>query len=90
MNTPIEIVSNAKVKLSLTADQWQLYADMPGAKAAARKINSEVAKALNKGDIKAAYESLRKFRQFGATDTEPCCVLLSIMEKMGLEDTYGI
>ena len=89
MNSSIEIVSNAKVKLSLTANQWQLYADMPGAKAAARKINSEVAKALNKKDIEGAYKALENFQKFGATDTEPRCVLQSIMRKMGLEDDYG-
>lgn len=89
MNTPIEIVSNAKVKLSLTANQWQLY-DIAGVKAATRKINSGVAKALNKKDIEGAYKVLENFREFGATDTEPRWVLQSIMEKMGLEDDYGM
>lgn len=90
MNSPVEIVSNAKVKLSLTADQWQLYADMPGAKAAARDINLTVAKALNNGDIEGAYKALEDFRQFGATDTEPRNVLQYIIEKMGLDDDYGM
>jgi hypothetical protein len=71
-----------KVKLSLTARDWQLY-DMPGAKAAARSINSRVAKALNAGDGDAAFAVLDEYSKFGAGDTEPRMVLNHIMDKMG-------
>lgn len=71
-----------RVKLSLTARDWQLY-DIPGAKAAARSMNSKVAKALNAGDTDGAIEILTQYQKFGARDTEPEEVLCAIMEKMG-------
>ncbi len=71
-----------KVKLSLTARQWQLYT-MPGAAAAARSMNAKVAKALNAGDCDAAFAILDEYSKFGAGDTEPRMVLNHIMDKMG-------
>jgi hypothetical protein len=71
-----------KVKLSLTADDWQLY-DKPGVKAVARSMNAKIAKALNAGDFHAAFAVLREYRDFGASDTEPEVVLNQIMDKMG-------
>jgi hypothetical protein len=70
-----------QVKLSLTAIQWQLY-DTPGAKAAARSMNSRIAKALNVGDDKAAFKVLKDYAEFGACDSEPQYVLNYIMDKM--------
>lgn len=69
------------IKLSLTASEWQLY-DMPGAKAAARSMNSRIAKALNAGDDKAAFQVLKDYAEFGACDSEPQYVLNYIMDKM--------
>ena len=70
-----------KVKLSLTADDWQLY-DIAGAKQAAREMNTKVAKALNNNDTEAAYEVLQEYSMYGAADTEPTMVLNAIMDKM--------
>lgn len=79
---PSGIDIKCKVKLSLTADQWQLY-DKPGAKAAARSMNAKIAKALNARDINGAYAVLSEYSKFGAYDTEPMMVLDMIMDKMG-------
>lgn len=80
INSAIQI--KCKVKLSLTAREWQLYS-MPGAAAAARSMNAKVAKALNANDGNAAFAVLDEYQKFGASDTEPRMVLNHIMDKMG-------
>lgn len=70
-----------KVKLTLTEDDWQLY-NMPGSKKAAREMNTKIAKALNAGNTQAAFDVLREYRDYGASDTEPEMVLSAIMDKM--------
>ena len=70
-----------QVKLSLSAHDWQLY-DIPGAKAAARSMNSRIAKALNAGKPDEAFAVLRDYTKYGASDSEPQYVLNYIMDKM--------
>jgi hypothetical protein len=82
MNEKIQI--KCKVKLSLTAYDWQLY-DIPGAKAAARSMNAKVAKALNAGDLNGAVQVLYTHSEFGAADSEPLWVLNCIAKKMGFD-----
>ena len=85
----VEIHKKFKVKLSLTAEDWQLYT-MPGSKAAARSMNSRIGKALSAADIDGAYKVLSSFSKYGAYDSEPCWVLEKIIMMMGLNknDSY--
>lgn len=81
----VEIRKKFKVKLSLSAEDWDLYT-MPGSKAAARSINSRVGKALSEADIAGAYKVLSSFSKYGAYDSEPCWVLRKIICMMGIEN----
>lgn len=74
----------SKIKLSLTARDWQLY-DLPGKAAAARSLNKSVAAALNTGDVNAAYKALSTQSKFGAADSEGYGVVERLARKMGLE-----
>ena len=74
----------SKIKLNLTARQWQLYSDMDGVEDAATAMNVLIAESLNAGRVNEAYEVLQKFRRFGAADSEPYWVLEDIVQKMGL------
>lgn len=76
----------SKIKLNLTAKQWQLYSDMPGVDDTAQAINVLIAEELNAGRVNGAYEVLQKFRRFGAADSEPYWVLENIVRKMGLAE----
>lgn len=73
-----------KVKLSLTADDWQLYSK-PGSKMAARSMNKHVAACLNGGDLNGAVQVLYTYSEFGAADSEPLWVLNCIAKKMGFD-----
>lgn len=64
-----------KIDPKLTANHWQLYSDMKGAKGAAHKLNIALKKAVNAKDsdpksvtlaMQPVFESLA---DFGATDT---------------------
>jgi len=79
-----EISIESKVKLNLTARQWQLYSDMDGVEDTAQAMNVLIAESLNAGRVNEAYEVLQKFRRFGAADSEPYWVLENIIRKMGL------
>lgn len=74
-------------KLSLTAKQWELYADMPGVSRVAHQLNAEIRRAINGSSCRAeAWEKcsavMDEHRQFGATDTEPMYVLADIINKV--------
>lgn len=71
-----------KVKLNLDADDWQLYSQMKGVKAVARKLNKEIAEALNNGDYSAAEEIMLKYSDYGAYDSPPLSVLRGIARRM--------
>lgn len=76
-----------KVKVALTAQEWELYSSMTGIGAVARKLNSAANKGINEAhkvyaatkDKEAAllaawnaWEPVsRSFSKFGANDTEP-------------------
>jgi hypothetical protein len=72
------------VRLSLTADQWDLY-QLDGVEQVAQQMNIDVAHALNRGDLKAADEVLVRNAKYGAADMQPRRVLLSIIARMGLQ-----
>lgn len=84
----IELIeSKRKVRITLTADQWQLYSTMDGADKVADKLN----KMLNLVsqscyDVGVArdimYHYMSEFDDFGARDTEPECVLCDALEEL--------
>lgn len=83
-----------KVSLNLTARQWQLYGQ-PGCAAAARKLNKAVAAAINASPTFEALKAKRKelwdvfcSAGFGATDTEPLCVLSDVIDHAYGMHTY--
>lgn len=82
---------------ALNSEDWQLYSDLQGVGLAAHNITEATRKTLglmvsdlSAGDgvktaaIKAyrrVYETLRKYEELGACDTEPRGVLISIIEE---------
>ena len=76
-----------KVKVSLTANEWELYSSMTGIGAVARKLSSAATKGINEAHkvyaatkdkqaaVKAAWGIWSpvsyEFSKFGASDTEP-------------------
>jgi hypothetical protein len=74
------------LQLSLTARDWDLYSSMPGVEDAAVQLNRLVEHAVNtspRREVAAVRisEALVKFDEFGATDTEPRQVALSILKR---------
>ena len=76
-----------KVKVTLTASEWELYSSVTGAGAVARKLNTAASKAINaahkvyvttndkEAALMAAWDAWepvsRSFSKFGANDSEP-------------------
>lgn len=86
MNKVEVLKRSLKVKLNLTADDWQLYS-IPGREAAARGINRRLEKELRDctGDwYERCYAALEPATKFGACDTEGGYVLNRIVEEIGL------
>lgn len=83
----IELVSRSlKVKINLTAADWQLY-DIPGADKAAEGINRRLEQVLLDctGDwYSRAMACLKPAEKWGATDTEGYAVLDLVLERFGL------
>jgi hypothetical protein len=84
-----------KVKVNLSARQWQLYSQ-PGCAAAAKTLNLAVEKAINASPTFDALKSKRKELHevfcsvgFGATDTEPLCVLSDVIDGAYGMHTYN-
>ena len=73
-----------KVKLSLTADDWQLY-NLPGRDRAAKGLNRAVERKLAKGEINSMGEVLYPFSKWGAADSEGYHTLYSILERLGFD-----
>jgi hypothetical protein len=76
-----------KVTLTLTAEDWQLYTDIPNVNIATSLLNSDIELILNNmGDITQAHieclEVLRRYSKYGAFDTEPCGVLQDIINEV--------
>jgi hypothetical protein len=73
-----------EVTLSLTASDWQLFHDMPGADQVATTLNVEVAARINTG-VKGAelmrrcHNVLDEHSKYGAADTEPSGVLCELL-----------
>lgn len=81
----LELVSiKVKLKLNLTADDWQLYNNVSGRNLAARRLNRAIEKKLAAGDLGSLYEPLSLYRKWGAADTEGCIVVARILDQIGI------
>jgi hypothetical protein len=81
----IEVLSmKIKIKLSLTADDWQLY-NIPGRNLAARRINRAIEKKFAKGEIGSCYSVLDQYSEWGASDTEGLDTLYRIKDAVGFD-----
>jgi len=86
-NVTIKGMGGVDAEVKLSAEEWQLYSDMPGAGTVAKQLNGRVEKALKASGTK---DKARKhvedlmftdlFSKFGACDTEPRDVLECILE----------
>lgn len=78
------IMKHAIECLDYTADDWELYADKPGANEVAEDINQAIVETFNLGrprtEVAArALETMRKHEDYGATDSEPLYHLEKIL-----------
>ena len=82
------------VKLTLTADDWQLY-EKPGVDDVAKKLNKEIGEVINNGLQKGLKRTvitnqyakvLRQFSEFGASDSEGFGVVERILDKVMPEE----
>ena len=85
----VDVVSVTRiVKCSLSAKDWLLYDDIPGAAAAAERINRAVEAAVAQNNRVAAHEAivtqLNAEGQFGATDRDTRMVLDAVLEEIYL------
>jgi hypothetical protein len=76
-----------KVTLTLTAEDWQLYTDMPNINIATSLLNRDIELILNNMDDitqarRECLEVLREYSMYGAFDTEPCGVLQNIINEV--------
>lgn len=83
---PEKISVRPTLQLNLSARDWDLYSSMPGVEEAAVQLNRLVEHAVNTSDrreVAAARisEALLKFDDFGAADTEPRHVALTILKR---------
>jgi hypothetical protein len=74
------------VKVNMTAEDWELYT-MPGAKAAAQKLNRAFAACVRKGMSRnetetAMYTTMRALGNYGAADSEPYYHLRCLLTKV--------
>lgn len=87
-------VRKPRVKCSLTAEQWQLYTSSMKCGTAARKLNAAVRRsfkaAKSREEFVAMMDEVRfQLRDFGASDTEPRCVVEDIADALYGVDEYG-
>ena len=80
----IEVISNPQVKLSLTADDWQLYdgTGYEGRDRVAEALNCDIAKVINDTDgqkMDRCANVLGKWSHYGAADTEGYDMLDTIL-----------
>jgi hypothetical protein len=76
-----------QIEPTLTADDWQLYTNSKNCDAAAIELNNQLAAAFNAGcprpDVEAfVVQAMKKNKEFGAYDTEPCAVLADILDHL--------
>ena len=73
--------------IDMSADEWELFSDMPGADSVARELSINLQTLLNEsgltpGDIEHRMEALMdKWSEFGAADSEPLWHMRNIIAK---------
>ena len=88
INAMKNITYRTTVDCNLTAEQWQLFAAMAGADAAAEALNLAVNTGCNAPDATRASacrtisDTQRKYSKLGATDSEPYYVVDCILDKV--------
>lgn len=77
-----------KVTVKLTAREWQLFSDKPGAKGSAQRLSRGVSKILSKAKTHADINALALKNlflaesKFGATDSEPLYMLSVVVKQI--------
>jgi hypothetical protein len=82
----ITVTYNPQIKLTLTADDWQLYGgeDYPLRDMVARNLNANIQQVLNDPDCndrekkQVCWNYLRMYDNYGASDTEGMAMLDTI------------
>lgn len=79
------VAISIRLKINLTAQDWQLFTSKAGADKAAYAMNVQLEPVIN--EAKNFSEALTKgagvlanFREFGSTDSEPYAVLEQLLE----------
>jgi hypothetical protein len=74
-----------KVKVRLTAEDWELFTTSMNCNTAAAALNLAASKALTQGDRNAAWtifdEAADAYAQYGASDTEPRNVFADLLDR---------
>lgn len=87
----IELQSvKVKAKISLTADDWQLYSNVPGRNLTAKRLNRAVERKLAKGEIDTVHEALYPFSKWGAADSEGFWALSKILRDLGFDPEKAV
>lgn len=79
------------VKVDLAAEDWELFTATMDCKRAAETLNRNLEKAVNSGCSREdahnyMYYVMDKLRKYGASDTEPHCVLIEALDAIyGME-----
>ncbi len=77
-----------QITLDRSAEQWELYTTSPGraldCELAAQAINKAIEDAFNRGETqreveKIALETMGKYSDLGAMDSEPQCILIDLL-----------
>ena len=73
--------------LTLSADDWELYTNKPGAEKVAQQLNTAFMSAVNNGlsagEVEdSIHQVMNALKQFGAYDTEPRYVLRVLLRKV--------
>lgn len=83
----MSLIINKKVELNYSADKWQLYTASMNCDEAAQELNKAFTEAVNSGlgklEVYKSVEAvMRKYDNFGATDSEPRWVLEDLIRKV--------
>lgn len=71
--------------ITLSADDWQFYSDMPGRDEAAATLNRTIERCLRDGNLHGIHVAMQCQSKFGATDTEGWAVLAGVLRQCGLD-----
>ena len=85
----ITVTRNPQIKLTLTADDWQLYddEDLPARVMVALDLNANIQRILNNTSLpdrmkrQACWNYLRMYDNYGASDSEGIAVLETIFSE---------